>query len=186
MALSLSIKLLDATTDVEWNQVQGLIRELIDWDVHECEKLGFERNDVIRTFYPDGLADIRRQSVAPGGCFLIAGWQGAPAGCAGYRPLAARACELYNVYVSANYRGLGIGAVLVEQLQSKASAVGYRTMYLETASFMTHAHKLYRSLQFEAAPSYRSVPYRFVPVTMSMQCALQIRVTSPWRPDFWT
>ena len=165
--------------DVEWDQVQGLIRELIDWDVRECENLGFERNDVIRTFYPDGLVDIRRQSVAPGGCFLIASCQGSPAGCAGYRPLAAKACELYNVYVSANYRGQGIGAVLVEQLQSRATAVGYRTMYLETASFMTHAHMLYRSLQFEVAPSYRPIPDRFVPVTIFMQRALQAPVTSP-------
>jgi GNAT superfamily N-acetyltransferase len=172
MALSKSIKLLPATTEAQWLQAQGLIQELIDWDVRECEALGFDGDDVVRTFYPDCLAEIRHQSVAPGGCFLIATSQGAAAGCAGYRPLAEGACELYDVYVAANYRGLGIGVALVEQLQCRAIRVGYRTMYLETASFMMHAHKLYRSLRFEAVPPYRPVPDRFVGFTISMQCTL--------------
>ena len=150
----------------------ALIQELIDWDVGECERLGFERADVIRTFYPDGLEDICRYSVAPGGCFLIASDQGYPAGCAGYRALEGATCELYNVYVRANYRGGGIGALLLRGLQRTAVAAGYRTMYLQTASFMNDAHRLYRSFRFETVESYRAVAARFASVTISMRCAL--------------
>src|ERR1700722_16408533 len=135
MALAASIKLIPATTDVEWSEANGLIQELIDWDVRQCEKLGFERADVIRTFYPDGLDDLRRYSAAPGGCFLIASAQGSPVGCAGCRPLGATTCEVYNVYVRASYRGLSIGALPDKQLKSMVSAAGHRAMYLETASF---------------------------------------------------
>jgi GNAT superfamily N-acetyltransferase len=154
-------------------EAKGLIQELIDWDVRQCENLGFERAEVIRTFYPDGLDDIRHCSAAPGGCFLIASGQSGPAGCAGYRPLEATTCELHNVYVRANYRGGSIGALLVKQLQRTAIAAGYRTMYLETASFMKDAHRLYRWLQFEVVAPYRPIPERFVPVTISMRCALR-------------
>jgi ribosomal protein S18 acetylase RimI-like enzyme len=131
MALAASISLISATTDVEWRDAKGLIQELIDWDVRQCENLGFERADVVRTFYPDGLGDIRRYSAAPGGRFLIASAQGSPAGCAGYRPLDATTCELYSVYVRANCRGRFINALLVRQLKSMAIAAGYRAMYLE-------------------------------------------------------
>jgi GNAT superfamily N-acetyltransferase len=162
-----------AITDDDWTQAQSLIQELIAWDVRECERLGFEGDEVVRTFYPDGFADVRRLSAAPNGCLLIASSDGNPAGCAGYRRLTAKACELYNVYVRAEYRGLGLGAVFVEQLKSRAAAVGYDTMCLETASFMTHAHGLYRSLQFEAVGPYRVIPHRFLPVTISMRCTLQ-------------
>jgi putative acetyltransferase len=173
MAPAASIKSISATTNVDWGEAKGLIQELIDWDVRQCESLGFERADVIRTFYPDGLDDIRRESAAPAGCFLVASGQGGLAGCAGYRPLEETTCELYYVYVRANYRGRSIGALLVKQLQCTAIAAGYRTMYLETASFMKHAHRLYRSLQFEVVEPYRSIPDRFVPVTISMRCALR-------------
>jgi GNAT superfamily N-acetyltransferase len=168
-----SIDFRPVVTDEEWSQAQGLIQELIHWDVRECESLGFERDEVIGTFYPEGLADVRRQSAAPAGCFLIARCEDHPAGCAGYRPLTARTCELYNVYVAATSRGLGVGAGLVAQLKRRAAAVGYETMCLETASFMTHAHTLYRSLQFETVSPYRSIPKRFLPITFSMQCALK-------------
>ena len=168
-----SIKLVPAATNIQWKQAKDLIQELIDWDVGECENLGFERDDVIRTFYPDGLDEIRRQSAAPAGCFLIASGPEGPAGCAGYRPLAAKTCELCNVYVRASYRGLSIGTLLVNQLQNIASAFGYETMNLETASFMTDAQRLYRSLQFEVVGPYRPVPDRFVAITISMQCVLR-------------
>jgi len=166
------MKLLPATTQIEWTEVQGLIQELIAWDVNECERLGFARDDVVRTFYPATLADIRRQSAAPRGCFLIADDQGVAVGCAAYRPLAEDICELYDVYVCAKYRGRGIASDLVKQLQSSAAAAGYRMMYLETASFMTNAQTLYRSLGFESFPHYRSVPDQFVAGTISMRCAL--------------
>src|SRR5580700_2575977 len=130
MALTASVKLISATTDVDWSEAKGLIQELIDWDVRQCERLGFERADVIYTFYRDGLDDIRRYSAAPGGCFLIASGPDGPAGCAGYRALEANTCELYNVYVRASYRGRGLSALLVKQLQCSAIAAGYRTMYL--------------------------------------------------------
>jgi ribosomal protein S18 acetylase RimI-like enzyme len=172
-----SIKLLSVSADAEWIDAGELVQELIDWDIGQSENLGFARADVIRTFYPDGLDDIRRSSAAPAGCFLIAIDQGDLAGCASYRFLKAETCELYNVYVRANYRGRGIGAVLVQALQRTAVAAGYRAMYLETASFMKDAHRLYRSLQFEVVEPYRSIPAQFAPVTIAMRCALAAEIT---------
>jgi ribosomal protein S18 acetylase RimI-like enzyme len=172
LALSPTIKIVPASTDPEWDDADVLIQELIQWDVRQCESLGFEPSDVIRTFYPDGLADIRRQSAAPGGCFLIASGQRGAVGCAGYRPLAAGTCELYNVYVRTSDRGLGVGTLLVNRLKSIAISEGYKNMYLETASFMTDAHRLYRSLGFEVINTYRPLPSRFAAVTIFMRCTL--------------
>jgi ribosomal protein S18 acetylase RimI-like enzyme len=82
------------------------------------------------------------------------------------------ACELYDVYVASRFRDEGVGAALIDELLRGARAVGYQTMYLETAPFMTSAIKLYRSLGFEIIPPYRPIADRFAPITLAMQRAL--------------
>ena len=46
-------------------------------------------------------------------------------------------------------------------------------MYLETATYMHDAHRLYRSLGFEVRGYYRAVPEQFTAATLSMQCDLR-------------
>jgi GNAT superfamily N-acetyltransferase len=167
-----AIRLLSPTAEDEWHDADTLIAELKDWDIQQSEALGFGRSEVIDLFYPDDIGDIRRHSIPPEGCFLVAMDHQLPIGCAAFHRLTPNACEAYAIYARPTHRGRGIGAMLLQRLLKEAWAAGYEAMCLETASFMLAAHKLYRSLLFEVRAPYRSIPARVADATMWMECRL--------------
>jgi ribosomal protein S18 acetylase RimI-like enzyme len=169
---TLAVRILSPTTENEWHHAEILMAELKEWDVQQSQGLGFDRDEVIRVFYSDDTGDIRRDSVPPDGCLLLAMDGSLPAGCAAFRRLSSSACELYNVYVRQACRGRKIGSMLVQRLVSDAKSAGYRTMCLETAAFMHDAHNLYRSLRFQVREPYRGIPAKFAKATMWMECKL--------------
>lgn len=159
-------------TDEEWAQADLLINEMKEWDVQECQALGLDRDDVLRTFYPADIAEIRRDSVLPNGCFLLAADADSILGCAAFHRLTATHCELYDVYVRPVARGRGVASVLLQRLMSDAKAAGYRAMVLETAIFMQDAHRIYRALKFQPCSPYRNIPPQFDAATLWMECGL--------------
>jgi len=167
------ILVISPTTDHEWRSADRLIAELKDWDVRQSEALGFDGDEVRRIFYPDAIKDIRRNSVSPDGCLLMAMDGNLPVGCAAYRRLSSHACEAYDVFVRPTCRGRGIGSTLLERLVCEARSAGYHAMCLETATFMQEAHRLYRSLHFQVREPYRNIPAKFARATMWMECRLQ-------------
>ena len=167
------ITLTSPSTQPEWHEAGILIDELIDWDFERFRAQCHERAELVRAFYPDTLEDVRRHCSGTDGRFLLARGDGSAAGCASFRRLDDHTCELYNVYVRHSYRGCGIGALLLRQLQGDARSVGYRAMYLETATYMHDAHRLYHSLGFHVCGHYRAIPEQFAALTLSMQCDLR-------------
>jgi ribosomal protein S18 acetylase RimI-like enzyme len=168
-----TITLTSPATEPEWHEAGILIDELIDWDFERFRAQCYERADLVRAFYPDNLEDVRRHCSGADGRFLLARGDGDAAGCASFRRLDDHTCELYNVYVRHGYRGHGIGALLLRQLQGDARRAGYQAMYLETATYMLDAHRLYHSLGFEVRGHYRAIPEQFAALTLSMQCDLR-------------
>jgi ribosomal protein S18 acetylase RimI-like enzyme len=163
-------ELLPPNSEEEWSQAELLIAELQEWDAQQSLALGFDRDEVLSTFYPNCIADIRRDSVPPDGRFLLAIDAGLWLGCAAFRRLTDSECELYDVYVRPNARGRGVASLLLRRLLSDAKAAGYETMLRETAVFMREAHGLYRSLHFQTCSPYRTVPPRFANATIWMEC----------------
>jgi GNAT superfamily N-acetyltransferase len=156
--------------EMEWAAVEKLIAELRTWDQNQSSALGFDPAEVRALFYPDGINEIRRDCVPPAGRLVLSIDAGKPAGVAAFRQLTAQTCELYNVYVRPANRGRGIGSLLLHALLNEARAAGYHSMCLETATFMRDAHGLYRRLEFQAREPYRTVPEKFIPVTMWLEC----------------
>jgi ribosomal protein S18 acetylase RimI-like enzyme len=167
-----TLRVFSATSDEDWRQAALLIAELKEWDAQQSQALGFEPGEVMSVFYPDDIADIRGYSVSPLGCLLLAMDGEVPLGCAAFRRLNSDACEAYNVYVRPTCRRRGIGLILVRRLMREAKICGYRTMCLETATFMRAAHRLYESLHFQIRVPYRSIPARHAKATMWMECKL--------------
>jgi GNAT superfamily N-acetyltransferase len=62
--------------------------------------------------------------------------------------------EIKRMYVRPPARGQGIGRAILERLLADAGTIGYQVARLETATFMSEAHALYRSLDFQDRPIF--------------------------------
>lgn len=148
------------------------MEEYIAWDADQTAKLGLD-TEVFLTFYYGSKTEILPGEFAsPGGCLLLATFDGKPAGCVGYRRLSKDVCELKRLFVRPTYRGKGIGRSLAVELIQQARLSGYRIVRLETVSFMPEAHKLYQALGFEFCPPYYEIPESLRPITYFMELRL--------------
>jgi len=90
----------------------------------------------------------------PKGFILLSYEDGFSSGCVCVRTLAKGIAELKRMYVRPVYRGKGIGTKLVQESVQQVRKMMYSTIRLDSAEFMTNAHRLYRSLGFTEIAAY--------------------------------
>jgi len=89
----------------------------------------------------------------PGGTFVVMRHGGALVGCGGFKRDTADAAYLKRMWVAPEARGLGLGKLLLRELEDRAKALGYRMARLETERSLTEAQRLYRASGYrEVAP----------------------------------
>ncbi len=128
--------------------LRALFLEYQDWlDVDLCFQ-GFGEE----------LASLPGNYAPPAGGVWLAHVDGALAGCVGLRPHDGGTCEMKRLWVRPAFRGLGLGRRLAETGIAAARAAGYRTLCLDTLSFMDAARALYADLGFHEIPAYYDNP----------------------------
>lgn len=100
------------------------------------------------------LAGLPAPYEAPDGALLLAFVDGEVAGCAALRRHDACSGEMKRLYVRDAYRGLGLGARLVEAIIDAARAAGYAELRLDTLASMATAQALYRRFGFVETAAY--------------------------------
>jgi len=86
--------------------------------------------------------------VCSDGSFLVAHEADAPIAMGAFRKLRDDVSEIKRMYVRPSHRGLRVGEALLRRLIEEAGEAGARTIVLDSAPFMTTAHRLYRSHGF--------------------------------------
>ncbi len=104
------------------------------------------------------IKDIESSYFNRGGTFLVLEAEdGSIVGAYGLYPLEKHVCELRKMYLHKAFRGKGLGRLLLEDALSKAKQLGFRKIFLETASVLKEAIALYRSYGFvEYTPDHLS------------------------------
>ena len=74
------------------------------------------------------------------------------AGC--LRRVTPSVAEIQRMYVQPHIRGVGAGRLLLQQLLSDAGAIGYEAVRLESLTFLSAAHALYKSVGFAEITPY--------------------------------
>ena len=136
-------------------EVCGLIREYIGAQLVEQPNF---RGYLIQQHYEEELLHPEQKYGMPDGRLYLLLYGGKPAGCIGLRRLDAERCEMKRLYVRPQFRGKGLGDLLVQQIIGDARQIGYKKMLLDTFPFMEAAIALYRKYGFYEIPSYNGSP----------------------------
>jgi ribosomal protein S18 acetylase RimI-like enzyme len=108
------------------------------------------------------LDQLAAMYAPPSGCLILAQSDAGPIGCGAIRLFRGDACEMKRLYLRPQARGTGVGRALAELLVSRAKALGYAHMVLDTLVDMRAARKLYGSLGFRETAPYYDNPLRGV------------------------
>lgn len=140
-----------------------------DWsDIRELllEYAGALGVDLCFQEFDRELAQLPGAYAAPSGTMRLARVDGTPAGCCALRALDAvdyaNACEMKRLYVRPQFRGLGLGRRLAEEILEAARLAGYASVFLDTLDEMETARAMYQDLGFVEIP-----PYYYNPVAGS-------------------
>lgn len=92
---------------------------------------------------------------------LLAYADGQPVACAGLKPYSKADAEVKRLWVEPAFRGRRIASALMEQIEEKARALGYRRVILQTRPIMPDAVALYTKRGYALIPNYP--PYDKLP-----------------------
>lgn len=109
---------------------------------------------------PANAASARADEFSPpAGIFLVARAQDKPVGCGGLRTAAAGIGEIKRLWVAEDARGLGIGQRLLDELETQARLLGFRTIRLDTNRSLSEARMLYLKNGYREVPRFNDDPY---------------------------
>lgn len=95
------------------------------------------------------ITDIEKHYIMRGGIFeLIETSDGELLGTVGLYPMSEETVELRKMYFSPKLRGRGIGKQTLRRMIETARELGFKKVYLETASVLKEAIKLYEKFGF--------------------------------------
>lgn len=95
----------------------------------------------------------------PGGIFVVGYDQDErPVCCGGIKRLPDGTCELKRMYVVPAARGRGVARALLEALEEKARALGYRVARLDTGPRQPRAERIYRTAGYRPIDNFNDNP----------------------------
>ncbi|MCD7808888.1 MAG: GNAT family N-acetyltransferase [Erysipelotrichaceae bacterium] len=100
------------------------------------------------------LSDLKEKYVYPHGRILAAKVDNQIVGCVAYYRFSEYQCEMKRLYVLKEYRHLGIGQSLVNELLTLAKQDSYKEMVLDTITPLSSAIHLYHHLGFKECDAY--------------------------------
>ncbi|MFI1655524.1 GNAT family N-acetyltransferase [Streptomyces sp. NPDC020472] len=95
----------------------------------------------------------------PTGQFLVARFEGKPAGCGGVLMLDGERAELTRVFLRHAFRSAGGAGGLLRRLEEEARGLGARRMVLNTRLDLVEARALYTRHGYAEIPAYCTGPY---------------------------
>jgi ribosomal protein S18 acetylase RimI-like enzyme len=133
-----------ADTDTAYTAAKELFEEYATW-------LGI---DLCFQKFDEELLQLREMYGLPTGAILLYKTEEGFGGCVAIRDKGNNIAELKRMYIKPEYRGRGVGKILLEKALALSKELGYKKIRLDTLSSMTTAIQLYRSAGFYNIEAY--------------------------------
>jgi GNAT superfamily N-acetyltransferase len=141
-------------TEHDFPSVRSLFFEYIEWLIPIVETVWEYHIDITPVeAVEQNMADIQK-FMPPDGRLFLASDDSDVLGCACARTIRPGLAEIKRVYVRPTQRGNGSGRALIQAIIADFRDAGYTAVRLDSGTFMTAAHKLYRSLGFQDIAPY--------------------------------
>ncbi len=146
-----------ADPETHRNELLKLNVEYMTWVCKGVEShFGVLANDVLGKPVADYVSTVIDKvcgAPPPKGVFYLVKVDGGLAGMGGIRFVRNCVAEIKRIYFRPVYRGNRLGEQMLNRLIADATEFGYKTALLDSAPFMTSAHKLYEGCGFvDCAP----------------------------------
>ncbi len=114
--------IIQAETSEQIQEVRLLFREYEAW-------LGV---DLCFQSFGKELKNLPGEYAKPSGRLFLALNDRKIAGCIALRKIGDATCEMKRLFIRPDFRGLGLGKMLIEKVIAEAKVIGYRRMRLDT------------------------------------------------------
>ena len=104
--------------------------------------------------FDEELLQLREMYGPPAGAILLYKEEDNFGGCVAIRDKGNNIAELKRMYIKPEYRGQGMGKVLLDKALALSKELGYKKIRLDTLSQMTTAIQLYRNAGFYNIEAY--------------------------------
>ena len=159
--------IIQAETPAQIEDARRLFREYEAW-------LGV---DLCFQSFKEELKNLPGKYAAPTGRLFLVLVENQLAGCAALRKLDDDICEMKRLFVREQFRGSGLGKILIERLIEDAKIIGYRKMRLDTLpGKMPRAVELYALYGFRKIKPYYENPHK---ETLFMELNLKRKALTP-------
>ena len=98
--------------------------------------------------YVESVLDKICDHTPPKNIFYLVRHEGQLVGMGGFRALTVERVEIKRVFVQPEFRGRKLGEAILIRLMQDAARYAYKRVCLETAPFMTTAHRIYEHAGF--------------------------------------
>jgi GNAT superfamily N-acetyltransferase len=112
--------------------------------------------------WEDDLRDIRATYLDPGGEFLVASADQELVGMGGLLPRSADAAEIRRMRVHPDYQRRGLGRLILQRLEARARALGFRVLQLDTTVDQVAPRRLYESAGYRETGRRKTGRFHFI------------------------
>jgi DNA-binding MarR family transcriptional regulator/GNAT superfamily N-acetyltransferase len=118
------------------------------------------RRSPSREFDPSkGVTASPDEVQPPKGAFVVAYLRGEPIGCGAVKHLSGGVTDIKRMWFAESARGMGLGRLMLEHLESLATEHGSTVIHLETSDVLPEAISLYRSAGYVEVPAFNDEPF---------------------------
>ena len=159
--------------------IRGLFWEYLQWANAKMEENFGVSFDIAAMLEED--MNTLDKFMPPKGRLLLGYIDGIPMGIACLKALTDQTGEVKRMYVRPQARNRGLGRALLDRLLEEAPHIGYERVRLDSARFMTEAHRLYRTSGFQEIEAYEGseIPKEFQKNWLFMERELPVKNEPP-------